>query len=43
VQSQLHKLDEAFGIRTENAKISHPPEAAGQHMLEQQPEKLSAR
>jgi hypothetical protein len=43
VQSQLQKLDETFGIRMENAKIPHPPEAAGQHVLEQQPEKLSAR
>lgn len=27
----------------EEAKVPHPPEAAGQHVLEQQPEKLSAR
>ena len=43
VQGQLQQPDQAFGIRMEEAKVPHPPEAAGQDVLEQQPEKLSAR
>jgi len=43
VQGQLQKPDQTFGIRMEDAKIPHPPEAAGQHVLKQQPEKLSTR
>jgi hypothetical protein len=34
VQSQLQKRDQAFGIRMEDAKVPHSPEAAGQHVLE---------
>ncbi len=43
VQGQLQQLDHTFGIRMEDAKIPHPPEAAGQHVPEQQPEKFPAR
>ena len=42
MQGQLQKLDQTFGICMEDAQISHPPEAAGQYMLEQQSQKLSA-
>jgi hypothetical protein len=40
VQGQLQQLDQAFGIGMEEAKVPHPPEAAGQDVLEQQPEEF---
>ncbi len=43
MQRQLQQLDQALGIGMEEAKVSHPPEAAGQHVPEQQPEKFPAR
>jgi len=37
VQGQPQQSYQAFGIRMEEAKVPHPPEAAGQDVLEQQP------
>lgn len=36
LQSQLQQLDQTFGIGMEEAKVSHPSEAARQHVPEQQ-------
>ena len=36
VLGQLQRPDQAFGICIEEAKVPHPPKAAGQDVLEQQ-------